>query len=412
MSVRVLHVLDHSIPLHSGYSFRTRAILEQQRAFGWETEHLTGPKQGHCEDPVEEVDGLRFHRTAAGTGSMLPEPLAVIRALEQRLNALIPELRPDILHAHSPMLNGLAALRAGKRHGIPVVYEVRAFWEDAAVDHGTTHEGSLRYRFSRALETRVLRRAHAVTCICDGLRREIIGRGVSEDKVSVIPNAVSPDRFRVDLPRDAELARASGLTEGPVLGFIGSFYGYEGLDLAIAAMPALRQRHPGAQLLLVGGGPREAALGEQTRQLGLDDGTVVFVGRVPHERVPAYYGLMDVLVYPRRSMRLTELVTPLKPLEAMAQRLLVAASDIGGHRELIEHQRTGILFPAGDPEALARSVGDLLSDPERWPALRDAGRHFVESERSWEAAVARYRPIYQQLCGRSSPASAGAEISQ
>lgn len=412
MTLRVLHVLDHSIPLHSGYSFRTRAILEQQRALGWETEQLTGPKQGRSEDPVEEVDGLRFHRTPAAAGSLLPEPLAVIRALERRLDRLIPRLRPDVVHAHSPVLNGIAALRAGHRHGLPVVYEVRAFWEDAAVDHGTTREGSLRYRLTRWLETRVLRRADAVTCICEGLRREVVARGVPADKVTVIPNAVAPDRFAVDLPRDAGLAGANDLGEGPVLGFIGSFYGYEGLDLAIAAMPALRGRHPGVQLLLVGGGPRKEALREQARDLGLDDGTVVFTGRVGHERVPAYYGLMDVLVYPRRSMRLTELVTPLKPLEAMAQGRLVAASDIGGHRELIADGGNGVLFAAGDADALARAVGDLLADPGRWPALRDAGRRFVEAERSWEAAVSRYRPLYERLSGRELPAGLEAEVSR
>ena len=352
MSLRVLHVLDHSIPLHSGYGFRTRAILEQQRAFGWETEQLTGPKQGRSEDPVEEVDGLRFHRTPAAAGSLLPEPVAVIRALERRLDELIPRLRPDVVHAHSPVLDGLAALRAARRHGVPVVYEVRAFWEDAAVDHGTTREGSLRYRLSRGLETWTLRHADAVTCICEGLRREILSRGVPADTVTVVPNAVAPERFAVDLQRDQRVAERCRLSEGPVLGFIGSFYGYEGIDLAIAAMPALRRRHPGVQLLLVGGGPREQSLRDQAREMGLDDGTVVFAGRVPHELVPTYYGLMDVLVYPRRSMRLTELVTPLKPLEAMAQRRLVAASDIGGHRELIDDGRTGVLFPvppAGNP---------------------------------------------------------------
>ncbi|TQE99640.1 MAG: glycosyltransferase, exosortase A system-associated [Spiribacter salinus] len=395
--MRILHVLDHSIPLHSGYSFRTRAILEQQRALGWETEQVTGPKQGRCEDPVEEVEGFRFHRTPAVAGSLLPDPIAVIRAMERRLGALIPALRPDVIHAHSPALNGVAALRAARRHGVPVVYEVRAFWEDAAVDHGTTSEGSLRYRLTRALESWVLRRVDAVTCICEGLRGEIVARGVAPERVTVIPNAVDPQRFATDLPRDTALANELGLGKGPVLGFIGSFYGYEGLDLLIDALPMIREAHPDARVLLVGGGPQAENLREQASRFGLPADAVVFTGRVPHEDITRYYGLVDVLVYPRRSMRLTELVTPLKPLEAMAQRRLVAASDIGGHRELIEDGRTGVLFRAGDATALARSVGELLSAQGRWPALRDEGRRFVERERSWAASVSRYSEVYSAI---------------
>src|SRR5690606_29052867 len=134
-----------------------------------------------------------------------------------------------------------------------------------------------------------------------------------------------------------------GLGGGRVLGFIGSFYGYEGLDLLLAAMPHVLTALPDARLLLVGGGPQEAALVQQARRLGLDS-AVIFTGRVPHERVPAYSSLVDAFVFPRRSMRLTELVTPLKPLEAMAKSKLVLASDVGGHRELMEHGKTGWLF--------------------------------------------------------------------
>lgn len=403
MTRRILHVLDHSVPLHSGYSFRTRAILEEQRALGWETEHVTGPKQGRCEEPVEVVDGLRFHRTSAVAGSLLPEPLAVIRGLERRVEELIRTLRPEVIHAHSPALNGVAAIRAGRRHGLPVVYEVRAFWEDAAVDHGTTTEGSARYRLTRALESWVMRRSQAVTCICEGLRGEIVSRGLAPERVTVIPNAVDPERFATNLARDERLASALGLGAGPVIGFIGSFYAYEGLDLIIEALPAIRERHPGARALLVGGGPQADRLREQARRAGLPAGAVVFTGRVGHERITDYYGLLDVLVYPRRSMRLTELVTPLKPLEAMAQGRLVAASDIGGHRELIRDGATGRLFRPDDPAGLAAAVSAMLSDRAGAVRMRAAARAFIETERSWPASVARYAPVYDALPGKAQP---------
>jgi glycogen(starch) synthase len=400
--LRVLHVLDHSLPLHSGYTFRTAAILREQRALGWETHHLTSPKHGDSPSPSQWVNGLVFHRTAAAQGWATRWPLlrelALMRQLGRSLQALALALRikPDLIHAHSPVLNVLPALKVGRQLGIPVVYEVRAFWEDAAVDHGSTRENSLRYRLTRALETHAMRQAAHVFTICEGLRSDIVARGVPAAKVTVIPNAVDVNSFQLAQSAEPALLQQWGLQGRTVLGFIGSFYAYEGLDLLVRAMPALLRERPDMSLLLVGGGPQEEALKALVQQLGLQD-RVVFTGRVPHAEVQRYYDLIDVLAYPRHAMRLTELVTPLKPLEAMAQGQLFVASDVGGHRELVQHQKTGILFKADDPEALTRAVLDLLGQPERWPALRANGRHFVESIRNWRNSVAQYRPAYEAV---------------
>lgn len=401
--MRVLHVLDHSIPLHSGYTFRTRSILREQQAMGWETFHVTGSKQGPTAALEEDVDGLHFYRTPKSEGPLAKLPVLnqkeVIDGLTRRLEQIIPQIKPDVLHAHSPSLNAVAALRAGKKFGIPVVYEVRAFWEDAAVDHGTSKEFGLRYRLTRALETYALKRADAVTTICEGLRKDIVARGIAADKVTVIPNAVDIDKFAVGGLADQELKRKLGLQDMRLIGFIGSFYAYEGLDVLLRAVPAMLARQSDLRVLLVGGGPQDAALRQLARDLHIED-KVVFTGRVPHEQVAQYYDLLDVLVYPRLSMRLTDLVTPLKPLEAMAQGRVLAASDVGGHLELIEHGKTGVLFKADDPHSLAENVGALLAAQDSWPALRAAGRHFVETERNWPISVARYKAIYGRLTGQ------------
>jgi PEP-CTERM/exosortase A-associated glycosyltransferase len=399
--MRVLHILDHSIPLHSGYTFRTLAILREQRKLGWDTFHLTSPRQTGCDALEETVDDVwHFHRTpAAGSpASRLPglEPIVLMRQLEKRLAEVVARVKPDLLHAHSPVLNAIPALRVGRRLGIPVVYEVRAFWEDAAVDHGTTHEGSLRYRLTRRLETHALRQADHVFTICEGLRSDIAARGVSASGITVIPNAVDIEKFEPGGTPDEALKARLGLTGATVLGFIGSFYAYEGLDLLLQALPALLQSRPEVRVLLVGGGPQEDALKAQAQAMGLAD-RVVFTGRVPHAEVQRYYDLIDVLAYPRHSMRLTELVTPLKPLEAMAQGRLLVASDVGGHKELIRHGETGWLFQAGSAQALATAVDALLQRRAEWPRLRQAGRSFVETERNWTASVARYAPVYDRL---------------
>ena len=405
--MKILHVLDHSIPLHSGYTFRTAAILREQRRLGWETFHLTSPKHKHPSGEEETVDGLHFHRTLH-TPSSLPVlgELGLMEALTRRLRAVAEKVRPDVIHAHSPALNAIPALRVGGKLGIPVVYEVRAFWEDAAVDHGTSRENGLRYRLTRSLETHVLRRADHVTAICEGLRRDIVARGIPEDRVTVIPNAVDAERFQVGGKADPQLRAELGLNGCRVLGFLGSFYAYEGLNLLLDAYPMIREKAPDVRILLVGGGVQEANLKAQADRLGIRN-QVIFTGRVPHDEVQRYYGLVDLLVYPRLSMRLTDLVTPLKPLEAMAQGQLLVASDVGGHKELIRDGETGWLFPAGDAAALARVVLDTLGRPHDWERVRAAGRHYVETERNWRVSVARYRHVYGSVLPNLEAARAG-----
>lgn len=405
--MRVLHVLDHSIPLHSGYTFRTLSILKQQRALGWETLQLTSPKHTGAQHDEEEFDGFRFYRTRVASGGLRALPvlgqLSVVHDTQRRLEQVLRDTKPDLVHAHSPCLNGIAALRAARSRRIPVVYEVRAFWEDAAVDHGTTIEGSARYKLTRALETWVLMRADAVTTICEGLRSDILDRGVPAERVTVIPNAVDPEQFPLLRQPDRELQRQLSLEGCFTLGFIGSFYAYEGLDLLIEALPQLLRIDPAMRVLLVGGGVAEPALKKRARELGVSD-QVTFVGRVPHADVARYYSLIDLLVYPRKPMRLTETVTPLKPLEAMAQGRLLLASDVGGHRELIAEGRTGFLFTPDEPDSLARAVERVLASRESWPAVREAARRFVEAERNWAASVARYRGVYGSLLKRGAHA--------
>ena len=408
LTVRILHVLDHSIPLHSGYTFRTLAILREQRRLGWETFHLTSPKQAGSHLREEDVEGWHFYRTPGEMARRsLPglSELELMRTVERRLLEVAREVSPHVLHAHSPVLNALPTLRVGRALSIPVVYEVRAFWEDAAVDHGVSTEGSLRYRLTRRLETHALHRAGHVTTICEGLRDDIVARGIRADKVTVIPNAVDVEAFTPGAAPDEALKRSLGLTGTKVVGFVGSFYAYEGLDLLIAALPGMLARAPDVRLLLVGGGPQELNVREQARRLGLAD-KVVFTGRVPHSDVGRYYDLIDVLAYPRHSMRLTELVTPLKPLEAMAQGRVLVASNVGGHRELIEDRKTGRLFEAGNADSLAAAVLELFGEREHWPELKRAGRAFVERDRNWAASVARYQAVYAGLTAGGMPVAA------
>jgi PEP-CTERM/exosortase A-associated glycosyltransferase len=398
--MKVLHVLDHSLPLHSGYVFRTQGIVVEQRALGITTFHVTGGKHTPSDAEAEVVDGFEFHRTSLlpSTVDRLPgvDQLRVVTSLRGRLEDLIDDLRPDILHAHSPCLNGLAAMSVARRHGIPLVYELRASWEDAAVSHGSTREGSLRYRFSRALETRVMRSADHLVTICRGLRNDAVDRGVPAERITVVPNAVDRSFLGEATVSDPFRDLHQSLSNGPVVGFFGSFYRYEGLDMLLDAMKEVIEHHPRTRLLLLGSGPQDAALRTQAAVLGLDR-HVIFVGRVPHDDLPAFYRAVDIFVFPRKPMRLTEIVTPLKPLEAMAAGALVVASDVGGHRELIIDGETGLLFRAGETAELVSTLSRVLDAPSAFKGLRETAQRRVLAERTWPVVARDYLSVYEKL---------------
>jgi len=401
--MRILHILDHSLPLQSGYVYRTLGIVNQQRALGWEPVLLTSGKHYAPGPARERIGEWEFLRTAMPTGvaARLPwlRELKIVSDLGRRLEDVIGEIRPDILHAHSPVLNALPAIRAGHRHSIPVVYEVRALWEDAAATHGTDGQNGPRYRATRFIETTALRRADAVTTICEGLRADAIARGVKSENITVVPNGVDRNTFSGPSGPDRALAARLGLCGKTVLAFFGSFYAYEGLHLLLHAVPDLQRQRPEITVLLVGGGPEESNLRALAQELDLGE-SVVFTGRVPHEEIQRYYDLADLFVFPRVSMRLTELVTPLKPLEAMAQERIVVASSVGGHRELIRDRETGYLFPPDEPKRLAEGVLAALADQDSWPRIRARAIDFIDTERSWAHSVARYAEIYRRILRR------------
>jgi PEP-CTERM/exosortase A-associated glycosyltransferase len=396
--VKILHVLDHSLPLHSGYAFRSRNILRAQKALGWQPYVVTSPKHsihgGISKALREEIDGVIHFRTANGK-SVAPAPfneLLLMRELAQQIRQVAEHNPPDIIHAHSPVLNALPALWEGSRLDIPVVYEVRALWEDAAVDHGTYGQTSWKYHVTRLLETYVCKKAANIVVLSQGLKDDLVSRGIPVERLAVIGNAIDVGDFQ-DRSVEKELRTGWKLAGKKVIGFIGSFYRYEGIDLLVAAMSVLTRTYPELVLLLIGGGEVEHELRSKVVELGLND-KVVIPGRMPHESISSIYALMDILVYPRRSMRLTELVTPLKPLEAMAMGKPVIASDIGGHRELIEPERTGILFPPGDVSGLVNAIERLVKDEHLTKVLGKQGAQWVRDERSWRNSVISYREVY------------------
>jgi len=402
--LKVLHILDHSLPLHSGYTFRSHSILKAQVKFGWKPVALTSPKHEaswrHASDPVESVDQILYYRTGASTQGKVPfeSEIRLMLKLGRRIEAVAREEKPDLLHAHSPWLNAVPTLRVGRKLKIPVVYEIRAFWEDAAVDHRTYSERSLKYWFVKHTETWVCRQVDQLAVLCQGVRQDIVSRAIPEAKVTVVYNGIDLDDFMPSEP-DTEYGQQWKLRGKRVIGFIGSFYRYEGLDLLIDAFALLTKDRQDLVLLLVGGGEMEPELRGQIERLGLQQ-KVLLPGRISHSRISGVYALMDVLCYPRYSMRLTELVTPLKPLECMAMRKPLVASNIGGHRELITDGQTGILFAPGDTLALTAALKRVLDDPELRSRLANRGCEWVRQSHPWEKTASAYRNVYSKALRR------------
>ena len=387
------------------------AILRQQRAMGWHTTQLTGPRQGLVESDRNR-DAWHFFRTAPTAGALAQVPLfGAASVIARRLRKVVQLTRPDLLHAHSPAENALAALRVGRRLGLPVVFEVHAVFGQS--DHGMPHSlrHVLRHSLASAAERWCAGRADAVATSSEGMRVQLEAGGVRRARVTVVPNAVDLRDYPPAARRDAGLARQLGLRDGPVLGFIGAFHRYEGLDLLIDALPALLRLRPQLQLLLAGPGAQNdwlkarvqhhrvgaSVVLHDTAQASADAHDIHGIHN-PHD---ALHALADVLVFPRLPKRAAELVPAQRLLEAMARGCLVAASSVGGHRELVDHGRTGMLFEAGNADALADAVNVLLATPARWPAMRGAARWFVEYQRNWEVSVGRYGPLYRHLLGQA-----------
>ncbi len=398
--MRVLHVLDHSLPLHSGYAFRSQAIFRAQQQRGWQPVVVTSPKHESTwkgERRAEElIEGIPYYRSGAiGPTAPFVAEVGLMHALGRRILEVARKEKPSLIHAHSPVLNAIPALWAGRKLGLPVVYEIRAFWEDAAVDQGKYAEDGWMYRLIRGIETWACRRADHVGILCDGLKKDLVGRGIPADKITPVFNGIDPAVFS-PCPPDQGYLEEWGLEGRQIVGFIGSFFRYEGLDLLMRAFARVRQACPKAALLLVGGGEMKEELQALVRSLGLA-GHVVMPGRIPHDRVPGVYAMIDVLAYPRYRMRLTELVTPLKPLEAMAMGKVLVASDVGGNKELVRDGQNGLLFAAGDQEALARSLLRALGDDSLRQRLQENGPAWVRERHTWERTTAAHVDIYARI---------------
>jgi glycogen(starch) synthase len=398
----VLHVLDHSWPVMSGYAIRSRNLISAQHGAGESIRVVTGPLHELDDLTATDLvlDGVQYLRTpiqgrfaqsALRQRWPLARELEVVQSLRCRLLEITNRYAVRIIYAHSPALCGLAALQVARKRGLPFVYEIRAFWEDAANQNGAG-AFSLRSRLTHELETYVARNANAVAAIAKPMLEDLRARGISANRLFHVPNGVDTGRFG-PTGRDEILAQELCLVDRPVFGFLGSLYRYEGISWLIRAAAQLRSRGHKFSILIIGRGEDQPAIENAIRDCNAA-GYVRKMEYVPHEEIARYYSVIDITVYPRRSLRLTELVTPLKPLEAMAFGKPVLASAVGGIRELVETERTGLLFEPENVSDFCRQAERMIKSPALCASLSAQGRDFVVRERDWTILAKRYRKIY------------------
>ena len=394
----MLHLVSNALPAtQAGYTVRTHRIALAQRELGLDPHVVT--RLGHPlaqgvadARPECAVDGVPYHRLLP----WLPprDPAAEIHKAAGLAGRLVERLRPSVLHAASNHLNAAVALELRERYGLPVAYEVRGFLEDSWLsrDPARSPDDDF-YRLTRELETARMRAADLVVTLGEAMRAEIEGRGVPN--VLVVPNAVD-DSFLEPLPDGAKARAELGIAPGDVVvGLTSTFYGFEGIGTLIEAA-ALRRDFT---LLLVGDGPERPALERRAAELGV---AAVFTGRVPVDQVRRYHAVLDVFAVPRTADRVCQLVTPLKPLEAMAGGIPVIASDVKALREIIEPGVTGTLTLPEDPEAWADCLDQLIYSPKRRSEIGQEAREWVTEHRTWRAVTARYLGPYRDIASAAS----------
>lgn len=411
---RILHVLKHSMPhRQSGYTMRSLYLVDSQRALGLDPIVVTAPgfpeEQPH--DHVETINGTPYYRlpdTASRSDSGLDEKA---QSYAERLGQLVSEIKPEVIHVHSGHRGyeaTLPALAVGNASQIPVVYEVRGFFESLWSSDVDWNEWGETYSLRHERETYSMTQAGAVVTLGEAMKSDIVARGIPSGKVFVAPNGVDTEIFHRKA-RNRDLVAELHLENKFVFGYVSNLDHFrEGHEYLISAAVELKRRGIDSKLLIIGDGKRRAELEDFAASLGAAN-NVVFTGKVPHDQVLEYYNLLDAFVIPRVDERAARLVTPLKPYEAMATEIPLIVSNLPALIEIIGNESRGWSFEAGDAGALVSTLIEVFENPLAARTKAEIARRWVEEEREWEKLGNFYAEIYKSVLGHDKTYARDAE---
>ena len=396
----LLYCLHNSLPQASGgYATRshnlTRALLRTgvpvtcctRFGFPWDN-----PRYWQGDEPPEitravEVDGVDYRRlpTVHVKWGKLPRE-QYLELSAEGFRRVAEDVHPETIQAASNWINGMGALEAARRYGVPFIYEVRGLWEVTKGSRDPDWVGSEDHRLQEQMEAQCALEADAVIAITHALKQELGRRGVPLDRIAVVPNSVDVEVLQPQ-PADTALRRELGLDDtAVVVGYVGSLVDYEGLDDLLRALQLVLEAGVDVSALIVGDGDAREGLERLSEQLGIGD-RVIFTGRVPHDAVGAYYSLIDIAPLPRKPLPVTEMVSPLKPYEAMALEKVVVASDVAALAEMVQPEETGLLFEKGSVDGLAAQLTRVATDADLRMGIGRTARKWVEENRTWGHAA-------------------------
>lgn len=406
--MRGLYLLHNSLPWDSqGYATRSHGLLTGVNRHGWKVDALTRlgyPFDRHSKvstaegsSPIE-INGVTYRRLGRRKTNNMDAVGGFISEYATRVLPVAAEVNPEIIHAASNSWNGLTAAHIARTRGIPFVYEVRGLWEVTGRSANPGYEFTLRYRLAVRLETIAAQAADHVFTLTGALRDELVNRGVDSEKISLLPNCVDAERF-TPRTRDVDLEAELGVKDKVVIGYVGSLLEYEGLDQLIHAARELKTQRSDFHILIVGSGAADKSLHALVDAFELHD-IVTFTGRVPHADVERYYSLVDIAPFPRLPIPVCEMVSPLKPFEAMAMKKVCIVSSVAAMAEIVQHGVTGLVFDKHSVDSLIDTLNRAIDEAELRQTIGENARTWVLAERTWEQAADRVNTIYSELTNK------------
>lgn len=397
----IAYILHNSLPFASGgYATRGHGLAVALSQKGYMVEVINRPgfpldtKSDLSETDINTpdiIEGIRYSR--------VPQPrrdkLATYEYLIQASEALYERfllLKPSIIVAASNHLTAIPAMLAARKLNLPFYYEVRGFWEVTRISREPEFEATEWYKLLCEFEALTAKEADHVFTLTTPMLEELVKRGVNKEKITLLPNSCNPENF---IPRYRDLFLAQKLNipnHVPVIGYIGTFVQYEGLDHLAEACGLLKQKGIEFRLLIVGNentagtdrGPITQSILDIAKQYDFEQ-WLIMPGRIPHEEVESYYSLIDIAPFPRKPQPVTEMVSPMKPLEAAAMKKAIIASSVKALVDMIDDGHTGMIFEKGNIQDFAHKLELLLQDSKLRMTLGNNARSWVEQERTWDA---------------------------
>lgn len=405
---KVLYLLHNRLPYNSGgYATRSHGLLTGVHSFGWNIQGVSrlgypwdkmSEKEFNALDIVDEITYHTLMKDAIGLGK-LPLKDYLIEYVNELLEFAKKE-KPTIIHAASNYMNGVVGNYVAKCLGIKSVYEVRGLWEITRISRQPEWKDTEYYNLMVKMEAEAAKGADIVFTLTEALKDEMIARGVDASKIIILPNGVTSERFS-PLSRNKNLEESLNLKNKVVIGYIGSVVEYEGLEYLVLAVKLMVQKGiTNISVLIVGDGAVLDFIKDEVAKADLSQ-YFIFTGRVPHEEVEDYYSLVDITPFPRKGQPVCEMVSPLKPFEAMAMEKAVLSSNVNALKEIVKDGFNGLLFEKDNVIDLADKLEILIHDNELRNLLGKNARKWTIENRDWKVISNILNEQYHNLINRN-----------